>query len=59
MDKQPKKRKKDVTPITDGDTRPDQSLNPKHAKPENKKKTSVTENRKGDINTLEDYKDAI
>jgi hypothetical protein len=58
MDKQQKKTKKDVTPIMDGDTRPDQSVNP-NKKPENKRKTGVTENRKGDINTLEDYKDAL
>jgi hypothetical protein len=66
-----KKLKEHITPITDGDTRPDQVIgsSPKEIEKETRKKnadvttttttTTTTTNRKGDVNSLEDYKDAI
>jgi hypothetical protein len=53
--------KKEQTPIMDGDARPDKliepEIKPKSKKPEEDNR-KVTSGRSGDINTLEDFKDA-
>jgi hypothetical protein len=61
----------DKTPIMDGDTRPDKTIEPvdstnQHRTPNageskvaiKKDKDDVTENRAADTNTLDDYKDS-
>jgi hypothetical protein len=54
-------RKKNQTPIIDGDARPDINLDPEEE--DKKKRERPTEKkfeseRHGDVNSLEDYKDA-
>ena len=55
-------RKKERTPIMDGDARPDKMIEPDAPAEENKKpedeKDALTSNRSADVNNLEDYKDA-
>jgi hypothetical protein len=53
----------DRTPIIDGDTRPDKNIEPaidteSENRTPDKNTEKVTSNRQGDINSLEDYKDA-
>jgi hypothetical protein len=61
--RKPAKTPKETTPISDGDTRPDQNSgrDPQEVADAAEKKTTdpFTVNRKRDINSLEDYKDAI
>jgi len=61
-DHKDKDLKKETTPIMDGDSRPDQVIEPdfsdeKDDKMKGKKK-EVTVNRAADVNNLEDYKDS-
>jgi hypothetical protein len=53
----------EITPISDGDTRPDQSVDndPNKTKKHTNKRTTeaFTVNRKRDVNSLEDHKDAM
>lgn len=52
-------KEKRETPITDGDARPDMSLNPDERKvAEERKKKKFEKERMSDVNSLEDYKDA-
>ena len=57
------KKKEDITPIIDGDARPDINLHPEDKRdhpipiPGDKEKGNTTKNR-NDANSLEDYKDA-
>lgn len=49
------------TPITDGDTRPDENIEGKQRKPESPigiTKKAMTPERGADTNSLEDFKDA-
>ena len=56
-DKRKLQERKD-TPVSDGDTRPDQQ--PHHTWPLSKEtKKNVTEERGADVNSLEDFKDSI
>jgi hypothetical protein len=59
MNDDEKKIKEERTPITDGDTRPDQQPDgsPKKDLKRNKAPKDFTANRAGDVNSLEDYKD--
>jgi hypothetical protein len=54
-----KKVKQSDTPITDGDTRPDQQphVSQKRDRKGNKPSEDFTSNRASDVNSLEDYKD--
>lgn len=64
--KENEKRKEDITPIIDGDARPDINLHPEDAKQKKKSiipipgkddETIVTKNR-NDANSLENFRDA-
>jgi hypothetical protein len=62
-DKKTEKKKEDVTPIIDGDARPDKNVEPnnKERGPATKKthdERKFTDSRSGDKNSMEDYKDA-
>lgn len=64
MEKDKEKEKRE-TPIIDGDARPDMTIDPEPMnrrtpgkKKEEEAKNEVTSNRSGDVNNLEDYKDA-
>lgn len=57
-EKKEKKTKRD-TPIVDGDARPDMPLNPDtKGDKDDRRSKKFEEERRSDINTLEDYKDA-
>jgi hypothetical protein len=55
-----KKKEELETPISDGDTRPDQNLEPDPAKGPiaARREKTITKERGADINNLEDFKDA-
>jgi len=58
-----KEKEKRETPIIDGDARPDMPVDSDAVREEQKKRKTVPDDkfeseRKGDVNSLEDYKDA-
>lgn len=62
QDKKEQKKKGALMPIIDGDARPDIQTDVPSDKPlptpEDQDEDPLTENRSGDTDTLEDYKDA-